>query len=140
MATDRKAVLERFFPALKEHAYRITSPRTNRYNCAAWANGVAMKWWQPMPGYYWPTGIATDGTADSYIELFVRCEFALCGDGSLEADMEKIALYADGYAFKHVARQLSDGKWTSKLGSLEDIEHESLDALSAESTARSLLL
>lgn len=34
--------------------------------------------------------------------------------------MKKIALDADGYAFKHVARQLPDGKWTSKLGSLED--------------------
>jgi hypothetical protein len=30
----------------------------------------------------------------------------------------------------HAARQLDNGKWTSKLGQLEDIEHESLEALS----------
>lgn len=129
MATDRKAVLERFFPDLKGHTYRITSPRTNRYNCVAWANGVATKWWQPMPGYYWPASVPTDGTADSYIKLFALCDFAPCGDGFLEAGVEKIAVFSDGYAFRHVARQLADGKWTSKLGSLEDIEHESPDVL-----------
>ena len=31
----------------------------------------------------------------------------------------------------HAARQLSTGKWTSKLGALEDIEHE-LDGLMGE--------
>lgn len=32
----------------------------------------------------------------------------------------------------HVARQLDDGKWTSKLGSNEDIIHHTLDGLEGE--------
>lgn len=82
-----------------------------------------------MPGYYWPLGVPADGTSDSYAKLFALCGFERCADGVLELGIEKIAIYADGYIFKHVARQLADGKWTSKLGTLEDIEHESLKAL-----------
>lgn len=60
------------------------------------------------------------------------CGFERCQHGSLEPDMEKIAIYAAGYSFRHVARQLPNGNWTSKLGRLEDIEHESLDAICGE--------
>lgn len=31
--------------------------------------------------------------------------------------------------YTHVARQLTDGKWTSKLGQLEDIVHSTVDAI-----------
>lgn len=80
MAIDRKAVIERFLPSLRNHS----------------------------------------------------CGFERCQHGSLEPDMEKIAIYAAGYSFRHVARQLPNGNWTSKLGRLEDIEHESLDAICGE--------
>lgn len=33
-------------------------------------------------------------------------------------------------------RQLPDGKWTSKLGALEDIEHDRLDALEGDDYGR----
>jgi hypothetical protein len=38
--------------------------------------------------------------------------------------MEKVALYATDEGPAHAARQLSNGRWTSKLGRDEDIEHE----------------
>jgi hypothetical protein len=39
--------------------------------------------------------------------------------------LEKVALYADANGCPtHVARQLPNGRWTSKLGELEDIEHD----------------
>ncbi len=48
----------------------------------------------------------------------------------LEEGFEKIAIYADKRnEFRHVARQLENGKWTSKLGDWEDIEHNTLKAL-----------
>ena len=34
-------------------------------------------------------------------------------------------IYAKGDDYTHVARQLFDGRWTSKLGSGEDITHDS---------------
>jgi hypothetical protein len=43
----------------------------------------------------------------------------------METGWEKVALFAheDGTP-THAARQLASGRWTSKLGELEDIEHE----------------
>lgn len=37
--------------------------------------------------------------------------------------MEKIAIFSIGREFTHVARQLADGRWTSKLGGIKDIAH-----------------
>lgn len=51
-----------------------------------------------------------------------------CADGELEAGFEKVAIYADAqFTPTHASRQLADGRWTSKLGKLEDIEHDTID-------------
>lgn len=48
----------------------------------------------------------------------------------LEEGLVKVAIYADEEDIpQHAARQLADGRWVSKLGDLEDIEHTTLDAL-----------
>jgi hypothetical protein len=48
-----------------------------------------------------------------------------CTEEALETGFEKMATFADaGLLTRHVARQLSTGRWTSKLGELEDIEHD----------------
>ena len=42
----------------------------------------------------------------------------------MEPGFEKIALFATDQAVPlHAARQLASGRWTSKLGEREDIEH-----------------
>jgi len=52
----------------------------------------------------------------------------VCDSVEVEAGYEKVAIYADiDGEPQHVARQLEDGRWTSKLGDLEDIEHEMLE-------------
>ena len=51
----------------------------------------------------------------------------ICTDGSQEAGIEKIAIFADGDEFTHAALQLETGKWTSKMGEGEDIEHDALE-------------
>ena len=61
--------------------------------------------------------------------LFTGEGFSICEADAPEPDYEKIALYAFVGQFTHVARQLDDGRWTSKLGTLEDITHPSLDSL-----------
>jgi hypothetical protein len=48
----------------------------------------------------------------------------VCEGDELEAGFEKIALFANNQGIPlHAARQLPSGRWTSKLGELEDIEH-----------------
>ena len=36
----------------------------------------------------------------------------------------RLPIYALSFTVTHMARQLASGLWTSKLGELEDIEHE----------------
>jgi len=50
--------------------------------------------------------------------------YSPCSDGSPEAGWEKVALYATDEGPTHAARQMPNGRWTSKLGPEEDIEHE----------------
>jgi hypothetical protein len=59
------------------------------------------------------------------VQAYETIGYSICEDGELEEGFEKIALYAtsDGEV-THAARQLSNGRWTSKLGRWEDIEHE----------------
>ena len=78
----------------------------------------------PLQGYTWPKGIAANGGLASYIALFESLGFHACEYGAVEAGADKVAIYVDADGdFTHVARLLPDGKWTSKLGALEDIEH-----------------
>ena len=65
------------------------------------------------------------------MRLFAGEGFSVCEDEVLEPAYEKIAIYAFVGEFTHVARQLEDGRWTSKLGHLEVITHPSLANLSA---------
>lgn len=112
------------FPRLTPANHRITSPASPDYNCVAWAAGDTEHWWQP--GVYWPGNPgAEDQGPKALEEAFLALGYE---DGGLdltpEAGFEKVALYAAGLFYTHAARQLPNGKWTSKLGSAEDIEHD----------------
>ena len=50
-------------------------------------------------------------------------------NSTLEQGIEKIAIYADGKVYEHAARQLANGKWTSKMGKGEVIEHDTPEDL-----------
>ena len=119
-------IARRDFPRLTEANHRVTSPASAEYNCVAGSAGDTDHWWQP--GVYWPT----DATPDDYgigtlEQAFVAIGFEDCADGALEAGFEKVALYGSSLFYTHSARQLASGKWTSKLGRSEDIEHDTPD-------------
>ena len=121
------------FPHLAHSPYSITSPSSPGYNCIAWAAGETDRWWwPPVSGsfaYYWPPNILLQETLDAFVEAFGVIGFSPCGDPHVEQGYEKIALYVGSRGKPtHTARQLPDGRWTSKLGSGQDIEHE-LDGL-----------
>jgi hypothetical protein len=81
-------------------------------------------------GYYWPPGVPKDDSVQSWIRVFEIHGYEPCPGDEPEQGIEKIAIYgkSNGDA-THVARQLPTGEWTSKLGKLEDIEHDNLGAL-----------
>jgi hypothetical protein len=46
---------------------------------------------------------------------------------SMLEKVEKVAIYAYDGGAQHGARQLQDGRCTSKLGNLSDVEHDTLE-------------
>ena len=114
------------FPRLTASHYRGTSPPDVAYNCVAWAAGDTGHWWQP--GVHWPVPTSRDDFGVGALEkAFRSLGYEACPDESLEAGFDKVAIYGFGFFYTHAARQLANGKWTSKLGKAEDIEHDSPD-------------
>jgi hypothetical protein len=122
---DRRDVLLARFPAGVGSHFRITSVRTNAYNCVAWAAGKDDEWWWPQPNRYWPpTAPRFDDSLEAFVKMFETIGYGPCDVEELEAGFEKVAIYVDeDRAVQHVARQLPNGHWTSKLGEDEDVEH-----------------
>lgn len=119
------------FPFLEPHNYAVTSDETSDYNCAGWAaQTIDPGLWWPEPDveeYYWPPGARRDNTLKAFVEGFGMLGYVVCDNPELETGFEKIAVYAAREVSpKHVARQLPDGRWTSKLGDYEDIVHVNL--------------
>lgn len=128
--------IENYFPRLRPSDYQITSPESGTYNCIAWAAGQTDRWWEPDPFdlYFWPQGAHRGLALEAYVQAFSGLGYVLCQIADLEPGFEKVAIYVDLKGRPtHAARQLPNGKWTSKLGKLEDIEHETLDCLSGSS-------
>ncbi|MGQ0637428.1 MAG: DUF7689 domain-containing protein [Planctomycetaceae bacterium] len=118
------------FPNATAENLQITSPSGSEYNCIAWALGDNTTWWSSAPGYFWPPRVPKPMTnVKNVVELFRREQFTKCDSPHLEDGFEKIALYSANGRFIHVARQLTDGRWTSKFGTHEDAEHDSLEVL-----------
>lgn len=132
MSTGRRSRVERHFPALRSSDYDLTSPQDGRYNCVAWAAGDNSKWWDPSGGggTYWPPGLPVRNFEVSeysqpYIEAFESLGYEECDSSDFEEGFEKVAIFE----VAHVARQLPNGRWASKLGEMEDIEHDRLKSM-----------
>ena len=122
--------MENLFPNLAGPGYEITSEATRAYNCIAWALGLTVPWWgYENPGDYWPPTLPRNNRVDTIMRLFADEGYAVCNSDAKEAGYEKVAIYAFVGLFTHVARQLDDGQWSSKLGIREDITHPSPTSL-----------
>lgn len=109
---------------------KATSPAVHAYNCIAWAAGDTQRWWWPDPmDAYWPPTVPCEVTVDAFLAAFATLGYQQVQDGSLESKVQKVALYCVAAGGKqtptHAARQLANGKWTSKLGNFEDVRHDS---------------
>ena len=111
------------FPRLTSQNHRVTSPPSTSYNCIAWAADDTERWWWPGAGVYWPAGVREEETLDAFEQVYASLGYERCDNGDVEDGFEKIAIYEQGLVPTHAARQLPNGRWTSKLGALEDVEH-----------------
>jgi hypothetical protein len=122
---------ESSFPLLARDGYQIQSPQTLQYNCIAWAAGRDDRWWWPNKMSFWPDGVPESDKLDAFVLLFQKLGYETCDSSELEDDFEKVAIYVRDDRVQHAARQLENGRWTSKLGPQHDIEH-SLDGLQGD--------
>lgn len=134
-------MLEDLFPGLIGSDWRVTSPADRRYNCIAWAIGDSQHVWWPDADRVdcWPRDVVRSNHIDQLLLFLERQRFAPCIDDSYKAPIEKIALYGANNRVRHAARQVGPHRWTSKIGRLEDIEHN-LAALEGDEYGRVLLL
>lgn len=121
------------FPNISKKNHRLTSPCTFTYNCIAWAAEDNMRfWWPSLDGVtYWPPTIPRETTVTAFTMAFNELGYELCDyDLTRVIGVEKVVLYTDNEGLPtHMCRQLPSGKWTSKMGPSQDIEHDSPDVL-----------
>jgi hypothetical protein len=120
-------MLENIFPKLQSKTYRITSPRSWNYNCVAWAAGdAATRWWPSEDDRdQWPVNAPRVESLDAFRAAFATLGYRAANAADYVQGTEKVAIFANAEGVPlHMARQLPNGRWTSKLGALEDIEHD----------------
>ena len=120
-----------YFPGLSHENHSVESPRSEDYNCIAWACGLDdRQLWPATEDYEWPADLSQEEDLDSFIMFFAIMGYQRCEGPEPEIGFEKIAIYALGTEPTHTARQLPSGKWTSKMGfDGVDIEHDDLGSL-----------
>lgn len=115
------------FPLLSPDNYKETSKPDKGYNCTAWAAcDNARLWWptEDPSDAYWPPNAPREETVDAFVAAYAGVGFEECPGPELESGYEKVAVFANGDEPTHAARQRPDGRWTSKMGPEEDIEHD----------------
>ena len=122
--------LEDMFPNLYGSGYQITSPVSLEYNCVAWALGIINQWWSH--DRTWPDSVPRSPHIQALRQVFEFLGYEICEGDTRESGYDKVALYALEGIWQHAARQLDDGRWTSKLGPFEDITHPSPEDLTGE--------
>jgi hypothetical protein len=129
--------IKRWFPDLSDDNFAITSDEAAHYNCIAWAGNDDSQKWEPenLDGRFWPDNLDRDKKLETFIKLYEICGGYLPFENEnadLEGGFEKVAIFCTidtktmQKEVSHAARQLPSGKWSSKLGDFEDIEHDSL--------------
>lgn len=125
------AAKEARFPNLTGSNYQVTSKHTPIYNCIAYAANDQANWWWPEGlGCHWPISHQAE-TVECFVAAYATLGYAPTESSDLsDSSIERVAIYVDRNGVPtHAARQLQNGKWTSKLGEWEDIEHDTLEAV-----------
>ena len=76
---------------------------------------------------YWPAGAPREGTLSAFLAADSTLGYTPTTVATLEPNVGKVAIYTRSGLPTNAARQLPSGRWTSKLGEAEDIQHELAD-------------
>src|SRR5947208_677996 len=133
--------IKKQFENLKDGEFQQTSPFDPDYNCIAYAAADTARNWWPIKGsfskWHWPKGVSTSESIKSFVAAFRKLGYSRCDSADLEPGIEKVAIFVSTIPTihqpagtpTHMAIQLESGKWSSKLGSAEDISHDRLEGI-----------
>jgi len=96
-------------------------------------------WPGRYPEYHWPPDISGTDELQTLIQLFLDAGYEECDTGEQEYGFKKVAIYGNDEGPKHAALQLASGRWTSKLGEAQDIEHDTLEVLEGKLYGRAFV-
>lgn len=136
----------KLWPNSRNKPLKIKSPITPKYNCVAYSLNREDIWYESIDNddirnglcvllqrsIIWPEALSKGILINNYLELYKLNGFEKVNDLdiSVEVGYVKIAIYGNTeQVFTHVCRQMEDGKWVSKLGSFQDVEHDDLEVL-----------
>ena len=88
--------------------------------------------WPGAPDYYWPSEVTGTDELATLVQLYLDEGYEKCENGEPEEGHKKVAIYVKEDRPKHAALQLESGRWTSKLGNMQDIEHDTLEVLEGQ--------
>ena len=138
----KRIVFQSFPKLIQDKDFKVTSNATPIYNCIAWAYNIENRWMWPNTGeylyldgvHYWPSDIILDCNVANFIDAFKLKGYECCENCQFESGYRKIALYVkpDTTDCTHAARELSNGCCTSKLGTFNDIQHGTAEAIENE--------
>jgi len=139
-----RACLELDFRGLRGVKWRLTSKRTNRYNCFAWAIGENHRRIDVINGH-WPNDLPRDDSIETLVRVFMAKGYSVCTEEqgrSFDPGFNTIVLYNQDrlvdlgqsteriiHEGTHAAKLLPNGTWSSKLGPDEDISHPTPEAI-----------
>jgi hypothetical protein len=117
----KSADQRRSFPRLGDN-FEVMAAATTSYNCICWSLGLNSSW-------VWPRDAGEPVTLADFDVLYSAHGYKRVArlDYTRQEGVEKVVLFAvsrDGKVeITHACRQLQDGSWSSKLGSLPLIRH-----------------
>ena len=129
---EARIFLTQKFPSLTLTPFEVTSECDDFYNCIAWAANDNKNWWWPDPFGDWPAGCPRAETLIAFRKAFETLGYAPSNYSDEWDQFEYIAIYLRGSKPSHAARQLDNGRWTSKVGPVWDISHELVGLNGAE--------
>ena len=86
LSDPEREVLFEDFPALRDHAFTVTSPTTEDYNCFAHTVGRADVWSWPENASHWLPGVLREDSVASLVAGFRLFGYESCESGDYEPE------------------------------------------------------
>lgn len=130
---NREALISAFPNLRNDENFKILSPRTQVYNCIAWAMNFNDRWVDiaDILGHWWPNAVVKSLSPEALVQAFEAVGFEKTSDQTTEEGYDKVVLYMNinKGEWTHASRIIAESVGHSKFGAAWD-GHHSVDSIS----------